>query len=130
MSAATTCVRSRCLRVSSRPACTRQQVVTARYVAPEHQTDIAVLRERLTDPGFAPALTPLERSELKLLAAAPLDFISCTARLAKEGLIGGSQPSGAPGYPLASTITEVNTPAIYLLRSPNDVRGAEPVVRE
>ena len=56
------------------------RVVTARYVAPEHQSAIAVLRERLTDPGFASALKPLERAELDLLAAAPLDFISCTAR--------------------------------------------------
>jgi Zn-dependent protease with chaperone function len=56
------------------------QLLTARYVAPEHQSTIAVLRTRLTDPGFAPKLSPLERAELELLAAAPQDFVSCTAR--------------------------------------------------
>ena len=59
------------------------QVAAARYAAPEHQTAIALLRERLTDPGFASALSPLERAELELLAAAPQDFISCTARRAQ-----------------------------------------------
>ena len=34
----------------------------------------------LTDPGFASGLSPLERAEMELLAAAPLDFVSCTAR--------------------------------------------------
>jgi hypothetical protein len=63
------------------------QVLKARYVAPEHQSAIAVLRGRLTDPGFAPKLSPLERAELELLAAAPLDFVSCTVRRtqAKKG---------------------------------------------
>ena len=41
------------------------------------------LRGRLADPGFAPKLKPLERAELELLAAAPLDFVSCTARRAQ-----------------------------------------------
>jgi hypothetical protein len=56
------------------------QVAAAHYAGPEHQTAIARLRERLTDPGFASTLDPRERAELDLLAAAPLDFISCTAR--------------------------------------------------
>ena len=56
------------------------QVAFARYAGPEHQSAIALLRERVTDPGFASALSPLERAELELLAAAPEDFISCTAR--------------------------------------------------
>jgi Peptidase family M48 len=57
------------------------QLLTARYVAaPEHEQAIAVLRQRLTDPGFATKLSALERAELELLAATPLDFISCTAR--------------------------------------------------
>jgi Zn-dependent protease with chaperone function len=56
------------------------QVAEARYAGPEHQTAIALLRERLTAPDFAPALGPIERAELELLAAAPQDFISCTAR--------------------------------------------------
>jgi Zn-dependent protease with chaperone function len=56
------------------------QLLAARYVAPEHQAAIAVLRARLADPGFAPALSRLERAELELLAAAPLDFVSCTVR--------------------------------------------------
>ena len=43
-----------------------------------------LLRERLADPGFASALSPLERAELELLAAAPLDFVSCTARRAQK----------------------------------------------
>ena len=55
------------------------QVAAARYAGPAHQTAIALLRERLTAAGFAAALSPLERAELELLAAA-LDFISCTAR--------------------------------------------------
>ena len=64
------------------------QVAAARYASPEHQTAIALLRERLTDPGFASALSPLERAELELLAAAPQDFISCTARRGR-GQAGG-----------------------------------------
>ena len=60
------------------------EVAAPRYVAPEHQTVIALLRERLTDPRFAAALKPLERAELELLAAAPQDFISCTARRAQD----------------------------------------------
>ena len=55
-----------------------------RYGYYEHHTAIAMLRQRLTDPGFASALSPLERAELQLLAAAPLDFISCTARRAQK----------------------------------------------
>jgi hypothetical protein len=58
-------------------------VAAARYAEPEHQAVIALLRERLTDPGFAPGLGPLERAELEVLAAAPLDFVSCTARKGK-----------------------------------------------
>jgi Zn-dependent protease with chaperone function len=60
------------------------QVAAPRYVAPEHQTAIALLRERLTVPRFASVLSPLERAELELLAAAPLDFVSCVARRAQE----------------------------------------------
>jgi Zn-dependent protease with chaperone function len=56
------------------------QIAAAHYAGPEHQTAIARLRERLTDPRFASTLNPLERAELDLLATAPLDFISCTAR--------------------------------------------------
>jgi hypothetical protein len=56
------------------------QVAAARYAGPEHQAAIALLRERLTDPGFASSLRPLERAELDLLAAAPLDFVPCVAR--------------------------------------------------
>src|SRR4051812_31732358 len=56
------------------------EVAAARYAAPEHQAAIALLRARIADPGFASPLSPLERAELDLLAAAPLDFISCTAR--------------------------------------------------
>jgi Zn-dependent protease with chaperone function len=56
------------------------QAAAARNAGPDHQTAVALLRERLTDPGFASTLSPVERAELELLAAAPLDFISCTAR--------------------------------------------------
>jgi Zn-dependent protease with chaperone function len=56
------------------------QVAFARYAGPEHQSAIALLRERLTDPGFVSGLSPLERAELELLAAAPQDFVSCIAR--------------------------------------------------
>jgi Zn-dependent protease with chaperone function len=59
------------------------QVAAPRHAAPEHEAAVALLRERLVDPGFAPALSPLERAELDLLAAAPLDFISCVARRAQ-----------------------------------------------
>jgi Zn-dependent protease with chaperone function len=59
------------------------QVAVARYAGPEHETAIALLRQRISDPGFASALSPLERAELELLAAAPLDFVSCTARRAQ-----------------------------------------------
>ena len=51
-----------------------------RYGYYEHQTAVAMLRQRLTDPGFASALGPVERAELELLAADPLDFVSCVAR--------------------------------------------------
>ncbi len=34
------------------------QVATARYAGPEHQSAVALLRQRLTDPGFASALSP------------------------------------------------------------------------
>jgi Zn-dependent protease with chaperone function len=60
------------------------QVAAARYAAPEHQAAIALLRERLTAPGFASSLSPLERVELDLLAATPLDFVSCVAREAQK----------------------------------------------
>ena len=60
------------------------QVAAARYAGPEHQAAIALLRERLTDPGFASSLRPLERAELELLAANPLDFVSCVARRAQK----------------------------------------------
>jgi Zn-dependent protease with chaperone function len=56
------------------------QVATARYAGGEHQSAIALLRRRLTDPGFASDVSPLERAEMELLASAPLDFVSCTAR--------------------------------------------------
>jgi hypothetical protein len=56
------------------------EAANARYARPAHQTAVALLRERLAAPGFAPALAPLERAELQLLAAAPADFVSCTAR--------------------------------------------------
>ena len=56
------------------------EVAAARDADPEQQNAIALLRERLTDPAFAPGLSPLERAELELLAEAPQDFISCTAR--------------------------------------------------
>jgi Zn-dependent protease with chaperone function len=59
------------------------QVAAARYAGPEHETAIALLRERLAVPGFASALGPVERAELELLAATPLDFVSCVARRAQ-----------------------------------------------
>jgi hypothetical protein len=58
-------------------------VAAARYAAPEHQAAIALLRQRLTDPGFATPLSPLKRAEIEVLAAAPLDFVTCTARRAQ-----------------------------------------------
>jgi hypothetical protein len=58
------------------------RVAAERSATPEHETAVALLRQRLTDPGFAPALKPLERAELEVLAATPLDFVSCIARRA------------------------------------------------
>jgi len=60
------------------------EVAAAHHAGPEHQAAVALLRERLTVSGFASALTPLESAELELLAAAPLDFISCVARRAQK----------------------------------------------
>ena len=56
------------------------EVAAPRYVAPEHQAAITLLRQRLSDPAFAPPLSPLEKAELELLATAPQDFVSCVAR--------------------------------------------------
>jgi Zn-dependent protease with chaperone function len=58
------------------------QVAAARHAGSEHQAAVALLRERLTDPSFSLPLNPLTRAELELLAAAPLDFVSCVARRA------------------------------------------------
>jgi Zn-dependent protease with chaperone function len=55
-------------------------VARARYETAGHQIAITVLRERLTDPGFGSGLSPLERAEIDLLAADPLEFLSCRAR--------------------------------------------------
>src|SRR5262249_52029364 len=60
------------------------EVAAVRYGGPQHQSTIALLNQRLADPGFASALSPLERAELEVLAAAPQDFISCTARRAQK----------------------------------------------
>jgi hypothetical protein len=59
------------------------QVAAARHAGSEHQAAVALLRERLTDPSFSLPLNPLTRAELELLAAAPLDFVSCIARRAQ-----------------------------------------------
>jgi hypothetical protein len=59
------------------------QVAAARHAGSEHQATVALLRERLTDPGFSMPLNPLTRAELELLVAAPLDFVSCVARRAQ-----------------------------------------------
>jgi Zn-dependent protease with chaperone function len=56
------------------------QAAAARHAGPEHQTAIAILRERLIAPDFGSALSPLERAEIELLAQAPHDFVSCVAR--------------------------------------------------
>jgi Zn-dependent protease with chaperone function len=59
------------------------EVAATRYAAPDHEAAIALLRQRLTDPGFATALSPLKRAEIEVLAAAPLDFVTCIARRAQ-----------------------------------------------
>jgi hypothetical protein len=56
------------------------QVAATRFAGPEHQSAIALLRQRVTDPSFASTLPPLERVELDLLAEIPQDFVSCVAR--------------------------------------------------
>ncbi|MGV7217346.1 M48 family metalloprotease [Bradyrhizobium sp. UFLA05-112] len=60
-------------------------VATTAYANSDHQAAIAVLRQRLADPGFGSALTPLERAEIEVLASDPLDFVSCTARRGRPG---------------------------------------------
>ena len=60
------------------------EVAAPRFVAPEHQAAIALLRERLAVPGFASALSPLEKAEMEVLAAAPQDFVSCVARRTQQ----------------------------------------------
>jgi hypothetical protein len=55
-------------------------VARTHYDTTAHHAAVTVLRERLTDPGFGSGLSPLERAELDLLAADPLEFVSCTAR--------------------------------------------------
>ncbi len=60
------------------------QAAAARYAARDHQTAIALLRQRITDPNFASSLSPLEHAELDILAASPLDFVSCVARRAQN----------------------------------------------
>jgi LemA protein len=70
------------------------QEAAVRYGYYAHQTAVAMLRQRIADPDFAPTLRGLERAELDVLAAAPMDFISCTARRAqsqKVGLGGGAK---------------------------------------
>jgi hypothetical protein len=56
------------------------QLAADGYSDPAHRNAVAALRQRLTDPAFAAQLSPLERAEIELLAANPLDFISCIAR--------------------------------------------------
>ncbi len=55
-------------------------VARTHYDTTSHRAAVTILRERLTDPGFGSGLSPLERAELDLLAADPLEFVSCTAR--------------------------------------------------
>jgi hypothetical protein len=57
-----------------------RRVAGASYAGPVHASAVAVLRQRLNDPAFAPELSDLERAEIEILAADPLDFVSCTAR--------------------------------------------------
>jgi Zn-dependent protease with chaperone function len=60
------------------------EIAATRFATPDHQAAIALLRQRLTDTGFASALNPLNRAEIEVLAAATQDFVSCTARRAQE----------------------------------------------
>jgi Zn-dependent protease with chaperone function len=60
------------------------RVAAAHYAGPEHQTAVALLRERLTDPRFGWELGDLEQAELQVLAANPLDFVPCVARRAQN----------------------------------------------
>jgi hypothetical protein len=55
-------------------------VARTHYDTTSHRAAVTILRERLIDPGFGSGLSPLERAELDLLAADPLEFVSCTAR--------------------------------------------------
>jgi Zn-dependent protease with chaperone function len=56
------------------------QVAFRSYAEAPHQSAIASLRQRAVDPRFASELGSLERAELDLLVANPLDFVSCVAR--------------------------------------------------
>jgi hypothetical protein len=60
------------------------EVAATRFATPDHQAAIELLRQRLADPRFASALNPLSRAEIEVLVAAPQDFVSCTARRARE----------------------------------------------
>lgn len=60
------------------------QLAAARIVTADHQNAIAVLRQRLSDPGFAAKFNSLERAEIDLLVTAPQDFVTCTARRMRE----------------------------------------------
>jgi Zn-dependent protease with chaperone function len=59
-------------------------IAAMRYAEAVHRNAIEWLRKRLTDPRFAPGLSPLERAEIELLASHPQDFVSCTARRGKR----------------------------------------------
>ena len=60
------------------------EIAATHFDSPDHQFAVAALRERLADPDFAPKVSGVARAELELLAEAPQDFISCTARRAQK----------------------------------------------
>jgi Zn-dependent protease with chaperone function len=52
----------------------------ASFASPVHAKAVALLSERLRDPGFSTGLTDVQRAEMTLLATKPDSFLPCVAR--------------------------------------------------
>lgn len=57
----------------------------AAFHAPAHVKAVAMLRERLGEPGFGAGLAVVERAEMTLLAEEPDMFLPCVARAIRSG---------------------------------------------
>jgi hypothetical protein len=108
------------------------------YDTPAHQAAVTFLRERLTDPGFGSGLSPLERAELELLAADPLEFVSCTARRGQRSSSRTSASEAVAGACAGSLTWSLGAPVCvvsaggahgYTTRLPIAVRSGEARLR-